>query len=203
MLRDISTRSTRTHHSILCLETKRGAPVSLLFNMLELYLSLQDLPILLDLVLLLRLLYVKPVLIVSLHLIALTYLMLTPFLNILFLHLLLFDLSLKWPRPFLSHGGPSFSLGPLLEFLIPLKLLIPLLYKLTHHIVTVHRRTHHLLLVLTLSRSNYFVFLLELVSIGCNVGEFFLGVVLNVLEVLLHHMLVDILRLVDLLLLIQ
>lgn len=129
--------------------------------------------------------------------------MLTPFLNILFLHLLLFDLSLKWPRPFLSHGGPSFSLCHLLEFLIPQKLLIPLLYKLTHHIVTVHRRTHHLLLVLTLPRSNYFIFLLELVSIGCNVRELFLGVVLNVLEVLLHHMLVDILRLVDLLLLIQ
>ncbi len=87
--------------------------------------------------------------------------------------------------------------------MIPLKLLISLLYKLTHHIVAVHRRTHHLLLVLTLSRSNYFVFLLKLVSIGCNVRELFLGVVLNVLEVLLYPMLVDILRLVDLLLLIQ
>ena len=63
--------------------------------MLELYLSLKYLSILLDLVLLLRLLNIKPVLIVSLHFIAFTYLILTAFLEVLLSHLLFIDLFLK------------------------------------------------------------------------------------------------------------
>ena len=63
--------------------------------MLELYLSLKYLSILLDLVLLLRLLNIKPVLIVSLHFITFTYLMLTAFLDILLPHLLFIDLLFK------------------------------------------------------------------------------------------------------------
>lgn len=114
--------------------------------------------------------------------------MLTAFLDILILYLLLIDLFLERPRPFLGHGGPPFSLGPLFHLLVPLKLIVSLLYKLTHHIVAVHRRTHDLLFVLTLSRSNYLVFLLELVPIGCDVREFFLCVILNVLKILLHHL---------------
>ena len=68
--------------------------------------------------------------------------------------------------------------------MLPLQLLLPLIDKVIDLIVLVHRRAHHLLVVLILPETHHLVLVSELVFIGSHVPELPLRVLLNVIDVL-------------------
>ena len=72
-------------------------------------------------------------------------------------------------------------------------LLIPGRYQLILLVVLVHLLLHHIVLVLTLSVTNHIVFLSEFVAVGGQVVKFFLGIGLDVGDILAHNVLLHVL----------